>query len=62
MVVPAKQIVGDYCRKTVVDQISLGFQLPNPVTFDIKNYVLLSLKDNPWENLAKFPRHAQCAS
>lgn len=55
--------MGDYCRKTGVGQISLGFQLANPVNFDINNYVLSGLKDNssdgkairdPWEHLTKF--------
>lgn len=55
--------MGDYCRRTVVGQIYLGFQPANPVTFDIKNDVLSILIDNqidreaignPWEHLARF--------
>lgn len=63
MVVPPRQTLGDYCRRTDSGKICLGFQLANHVTFDIKNYVLTCLKENlfdgqairdPWEHLAKF--------
>lgn len=60
---PPLQAMGAYCRRTYVRQVSLGFQPANPLTFDINNYVLLGLKDNPfngkeikdpWEHLSKF--------
>lgn len=41
--VPVRQTLGDYCRRTDVRHISPGFQLTNLVTFDIKNYVLSGL-------------------
>lgn len=56
-------MMGDYYRSTDVRHISLGFQLANPVTLDIKNYVPFCLSDNtfdrqaiigPWEYLTKF--------
>lgn len=55
--------IGDYCTRTDVGQMSLGFQLANPITFNIKNDVLSGLRDNPfdrkvirgsWEHLAEF--------
>lgn len=62
-----RQTLGDYCKMTDVGQILLGFQPDNPVTFDIKNFVLSGLKDNQvegkaikdhWEHLAKL--HETC--
>ncbi|MCI44256.1 hypothetical protein A2U01_0065495, partial [Trifolium medium] len=35
-----RRTMGDYCRRTDAEQISMGFQPANPVTFDIKNMVL----------------------
>lgn len=35
--------------KTDAGLISLGFQHANPVTFDINNFVLSGLRDNPFE-------------
>ncbi|KAK2444139.1 hypothetical protein QL285_015192 [Trifolium repens] len=32
--------MGDYCKRTNTDQISLGFQPANPANFDIKGNVL----------------------
>ena len=55
--------IGDYCMRTDTDAISRGFQLVNPVTFDIKTYVLQGLIDNPfngqaihdtWEHITMF--------
>lgn len=63
IVVLPRQTLWDNCRKIDAEQISLGFQLVNPVTFDIENLVLSSLKEksfdrqeiiDPWEYLAKF--------
>lgn len=60
---PVRQTLGDYCKRTNSRHISLGFLPVNPETFDIKNYVLSSLKNNPfdkkaiiypWEHLTKF--------
>lgn len=41
-----RQTFVEYYRRIKADQISRGFQPANPVTFDIKNYVLHVLKDN----------------
>lgn len=58
-----KETLRDYNTRTDAGHISLGFQPANPVTFDIKNYVLPSLRVNPfggqairdpWEHLARF--------
>ena len=55
--------MGDYCKRTDTDQISLGFQPANPANFDIKGNVLTGLRENqfdgranndPWDHLAKF--------
>lgn len=57
---PPRQTMECYCRKTDVGHISFGFQLANPITFDIQNFVLLDLRENPfneqepWEHLNKF--------
>lgn len=62
MSIPPLQTLGDYCRRTNLRQICLGFQLANSVTFDIKNHVLTNLKEypfdgktirDPWKHLAK---------
>lgn len=64
------QTIEDYCRRTNDIQISLGFQSANPLTFDIKNYVVSGLRENPfdgkairdpWENLDKFYETFCCA-
>ncbi|XP_050918402.1 uncharacterized protein LOC127135809 [Lathyrus oleraceus] len=53
----------DYCKRTDEGQVSKGFVLADPSNFDIKNYVLSSLRDNPfdvnairdpWKHLARF--------
>lgn len=63
MVNPPQQTMEDYCKKTDVGQISLGFQPTNPVTFDVKILVLLGLRDkwfdeqaikDPREHMARF--------
>lgn len=46
MVTPPHQSFGDYYRRTEFGQICLGFQPENSVTFDLKSYVLTSLKEN----------------
>ncbi|MCI17751.1 hypothetical protein A2U01_0038901, partial [Trifolium medium] len=33
---PPRRTMGDYCRRTDTDQVSLGFRPANPVNFDIK--------------------------
>jgi len=38
--------LGDYGRLDNLDEITLGFQPANPVVFDIKNSVLVNLKNN----------------
>lgn len=40
MAIPLRQVIGNYYRRINVEQISSGFQLANPVTFDIKNFML----------------------
>lgn len=52
MTTPSRQTMGDYCRRTDVGQISLGFQPPNLVTFNIKNYVLSGLRENIFDGQA----------
>lgn len=65
MVNPPRQTMEDYCKRTDTGRISLGFQLANPVTFNIKNVVLVGLRDNqfdgsvirdPWVHLIHFLR------
>ncbi|KAK2383281.1 hypothetical protein QL285_070748 [Trifolium repens] len=60
--------MGDYCKRTDTDQISLGFQPANPANFDIKGNVLTGLRENqfdgranndPWDHLAKFSETCQ---
>ncbi|CAL5185729.1 unnamed protein product [Lathyrus oleraceus] len=56
-------IMGDYCKRTDEGHVSRGFVSENPSNFDIKNYVLSGLRDNPfnenairdsWKHLARF--------
>lgn len=49
---PPRLMMGDYCRRTEADQISLGFQPTKNVTFNIKNYVLSGLGDKFFEGQA----------
>lgn len=44
-----RQTMEDYCRRTDVGHISLGFQPTNPVTFNIKNSLLSSLRENSFD-------------
>ncbi|WJX24636.1 hypothetical protein P8452_13722 [Trifolium repens] len=44
--------MGDYCKRTDTDQISLGFQPANPANFDIKGNVLTSLRENQFDGRA----------
>lgn len=63
MVNPLRQTMKDYCRRIYDGQISLGFQPANPVTFNVKSFVLSSLREKlfdgkdircPWEHMDKF--------
>ena len=60
--------MGDYCKRTDTDQISLGFQPANPANFDIKGNVFTGLRENkfdgranndPWDHLSKFSETCQ---
>ncbi|KAK2396597.1 hypothetical protein QL285_058243 [Trifolium repens] len=60
--------MGDYCKRTDTDQISLGFQPANLANFDIKGNVLTGLRENqfdgranndPWDHLAMFSETCQ---
>ncbi|KAK2356100.1 hypothetical protein QL285_093455 [Trifolium repens] len=60
--------MGDYCKMTDNDHISLGFQPANPANFDIKGNVLTGLRENqfdgranndPWDHLSKFSETCQ---
>ncbi|KAK2451480.1 hypothetical protein QL285_010531 [Trifolium repens] len=44
--------MGDYCKMTDTDQISLGFQPANPANFDIKGNVLTGLRENQFDERA----------
>ncbi|MCI36591.1 hypothetical protein A2U01_0057814, partial [Trifolium medium] len=33
---PPRRTMGDYCKRSDTEQISLGFRLAHPVNFDIK--------------------------
>ncbi|MCI77312.1 hypothetical protein A2U01_0098582, partial [Trifolium medium] len=41
---PPRRIMGDYCKRSDAEQISLGFRPANPVNFDIKGNVLAGLR------------------
>lgn len=49
MTIPPRQTMEDYCRRTDVWLISLGFQLANPINFDNDNSFLFGLRDNSFE-------------
>lgn len=62
--------MGDYCKQTDAWKISMGVVLANPATFDINNYVLSRLRENPfdgnvirdyWEHLSHFYKILQYA-
>ncbi|PNX63144.1 hypothetical protein L195_g053356 [Trifolium pratense] len=40
MAAQPRRTLGDYCKRSDTEQISLGFQLADPVNFDIKGNVL----------------------
>lgn len=48
---PIVHTLGDFGRHAV-EEVIYGFQLQNPGYFDIKNIVLLGLKDNPFDGSA----------
>ncbi|MCI41166.1 putative athila retroelement ORF1 protein, partial [Trifolium medium] len=63
-----RRTMGNYCKRTDADQISLGFVLANPVNFDIKGNVLVGLRENqfdghankdPWDHLTHFSETCQ---
>lgn len=67
MVVIPPPTMGDYCKRTDEGWVSIGFVPTYPANFDIKNYVLLGLRDNlfkrntirdSWEHLAHFYKTA----
>ncbi|MCI15319.1 hypothetical protein A2U01_0036457, partial [Trifolium medium] len=43
---PPRRTMGDYCRRTDTDQVSIGFRPANPMNFDIKSNVLVGLREN----------------
>ncbi|MCI24994.1 putative athila retroelement ORF1 protein [Trifolium medium] len=60
---PPMQTMGDYCKRSDMEQISLGFRPANPVNFDIKGNILAGLRENqfdghanrdPWDHLTQF--------
>lgn len=46
---PPIKMMGDYCRRIDDGQISLDFQLANPVIFDIKFFMFSGLRDNSFD-------------
>ncbi|MCI75170.1 hypothetical protein A2U01_0096438, partial [Trifolium medium] len=44
--------MGDYCKRSDAEQISLGFRPTNPVNFDIKGNVLAGLHENQFDGRA----------
>jgi len=47
---PPRRTLGDFGRRTPRGHVTYGFQQAYPV-FDIKNYVLISLKDNLYDGV-----------
>lgn len=45
-------IMGDYCKRIDEAHVSRGFDPAYPANFDIKNSVLLGLRDNPFDENA----------
>ncbi|MCI90732.1 hypothetical protein A2U01_0112026, partial [Trifolium medium] len=43
---PPRRTLGDYGQRNNGEIANLGFQLANPVAFDIKNTVLSALKED----------------
>lgn len=63
MAAPQPLTMGDYCKQTDEGYVSRGFVLADPANFDIKHFVILGLRDNPfdgnairdpWAHLARF--------
>lgn len=63
MVAAQPLTMGDYCKLTDEAHVSRGFVPAYPANFDIKNYVLSGLRENPfdgntirnpWVHLARF--------
>ncbi|PNY02730.1 hypothetical protein L195_g026049 [Trifolium pratense] len=44
--------MGDYCKRSDLEQISLGFQPADSVNFDIKGNFLAELRDNQFDGRA----------
>ncbi|GAU13738.1 hypothetical protein TSUD_348420 [Trifolium subterraneum] len=47
-----RRTMGDYCKRTDTDQISLGFRPANPMNFDIKGNMLAGLRENQFDGRA----------
>lgn len=62
MVAIPPQTKGDYCKRTDEGHVSRGFVLAGPANFDVNNYVLSGLRDNPFdENAIRDPwDHLTC--
>ncbi|MCI37239.1 hypothetical protein A2U01_0058463, partial [Trifolium medium] len=59
----ARNVMGNYFKKTDTEEVTLGFQPVNPITLDVKTVVMNELKANqfkgdnsqdPWEHLVNF--------
>ncbi|MCI65971.1 hypothetical protein A2U01_0087229, partial [Trifolium medium] len=46
---PPRGTMGDYCKRSDTEQISLGSRPANPVNFDIKGNVLAVLRENQFD-------------
>ncbi|MCI61079.1 putative athila retroelement ORF1 protein, partial [Trifolium medium] len=65
---PPRRTMGDYCKRSDREQISLGFRPAHPINFDIKGNVLAGLRENqfdgranrdPWDHLTQFSETCQ---
>ncbi|MCI41028.1 hypothetical protein A2U01_0062261, partial [Trifolium medium] len=52
MAAQPRRTMGDYCKRSDIEQISLGFRPANPVNFDIKGNVLAGLRENQFDGRA----------
>ena len=52
MAAPQPPAMGDYCKQTDEGHVSRGFVPVDPANFDIKNFVLSGLTDNPFDGNA----------
>ncbi|PNX60662.1 hypothetical protein L195_g052045, partial [Trifolium pratense] len=68
MAAEPRRTMGDYCKRSDTEQISLGFQPADLVNFDIKGNVLAGLHENqfdgranrdPWDHLTQFSETCQ---